>query len=123
MFEHSRGAVRYPDFYLPGQIVLDAKYKTLQEKEVSSFGRDDLNQIVTYMHVLSLGKGGFIFPGTKKMEAKTPGSLKGAGGMVYPLCLPIPQGCHDYRLFCAELQKSERALTIKIKSIIDGKNS
>ena len=122
MFEHSRGAVRYPDFYLPGQIVLDAKYKTLQEKEVSSFGRDDLNQIVTYMHVLSLGKGGFIFPGTKKMEAKTPGSLKGAGGMVYPLCLPIPQGCHDYRQFCAELQESERALTDKIKLIIDGKN-
>ena len=122
MFEHSRGAVRYPDFYLPGQIVLDAKYKTLQEKEVSSFGRDDLNQIVTYMHVLSLGKGGFIFPGTKKMEAKTPGSLKGAGGLVYPLCLPIPQGCHDYRQFCTELQESERALTDKIELIIDGQN-
>ncbi|MCQ2148181.1 MAG: McrC family protein [Bacteroidales bacterium] len=119
MFEHSRGAVRYPDYYLPGKIVLDAKYKTLQEKEISSFGRDDLNQIVTYMHVLSLKKGGFIFPGVMKVPTKNEGSLKGAGGKVYPLCLVIPQKCADYKTFCGEIKVSEQTLIRNILDIIN----
>lgn len=118
MFEHSRSAVRYPDFYLPGKMVLDAKYKRLEDVEIGSFGRDDLNQIVTYMHVLSLDKGGFIFPGTKDLEAKLPGSLKGVGGMVYPVCLSIPQKQDNYSMFCEEIRSNELKLIGQIKDII-----
>lgn len=118
MFEHSHSAVRYPDYYLPRKIVLDAKYKVLQEKEIGSFKRDDLNQIVTYMHVLALDKGGFIFPGTKKIAAKSPGLLKGKGGIIYPICLVIPQDCKDYKTFCNVMAQSEEAIRKQVTTII-----
>lgn len=122
MFEHSKSAIRYPDFYLRGKIVLDAKYKVLQEKEIGSFKRDDLNQIVTYMHVLALDKGGFIFPGTKKIAAKSPGLLKGKGGYVYPICMIIPQGCDTYTSFCNIMSESERNVRRQVCDLIGTRN-
>lgn len=119
MFEHSRSAVRYPDFFLPGKIVIDAKYKVLQEKKIGSFKRDDLNQIVTYMHVLALDKGGLVFPGTKNIAAKSPGLLKGIGGYVYPICMIIPQECETYTSFCNMMSEYENYVIEQIRSLIE----
>ena len=118
MFKNSHGAIRYPDFYLKDSIVLDAKYKRLEGVDIGSFGRDDLNQIVTYMHILSLDKGGFIFPGSKDLEAKPFGTVKGLGGLVHPLCLSIPQNQDSYASFCEEVHSNEYDFLRKIEEII-----
>lgn len=53
----------YPDFYRlntndkKGNI-LDAKYKRLQ----NGVGREDLYQVVTYMHTMKIDCGGFLYP-------------------------------------------------------------
>ena len=53
---------RYPDFYNDA-IVLDAKYKRLGEcTRVSSVGRNDIHQIMSYMVALDIKRGGFISP-------------------------------------------------------------
>ena len=53
----------YPDFYRPneahkGGFILDAKYKRLQ----NGVGREDLYQVVTYMHTMKIDSGGFLYP-------------------------------------------------------------
>ncbi len=60
----------YPDFYRENSksnnddkqnddgIILDAKYKHLE----NGFYRDDLYQIISYMHTMKISRGGFIFP-------------------------------------------------------------
>jgi hypothetical protein len=52
----------YPDFYRKNQIILDAKYKHLE----NGFVRDDLYQIISYMHTMQIAAGGFIYP--KKVD-------------------------------------------------------
>ena len=52
----------YPDFYRKNQIILDAKYKHLE----NGFVRDDLYQIISYMHTMKIATGGFIYP--KKVD-------------------------------------------------------
>lgn len=49
----------YPDFYKPGEWVLDAKYKKITDGKIS---REDLFQLISYMHVMKIPRGGFIFP-------------------------------------------------------------
>ena len=56
----------YPDFYYKDKdksIVLDAKYKKLINDKID---RDDMHQIITYMHTLEAKKGCFIHPQEKK---------------------------------------------------------
>ena len=67
----------YPDFY-SDQMVLDAKYKWYNDWD--KVQTKDLYQVISYMHVLNLEKGGYIVPidwEGKKMPTKT---LKGKGG-------------------------------------------
>ena len=69
----------YPDFYRKNKlsvqaeseklgssendsIILDAKYKHLE----NGFVRDDLYQIISYMHTMKIATGGFIYP--KKVD-------------------------------------------------------
>jgi 5-methylcytosine-specific restriction endonuclease McrBC regulatory subunit McrC len=60
---------RYPDFYNE-KIVLDAKYKHLEHnKEID---RNDMHQIIAYMHFLRLNSGGFVYPFSEiKTEIQT----------------------------------------------------
>ena len=53
----------YPDFYKPNSseqdgCILDAKYKRLQ----NGVGREDLYQVISYMHTMTIKQGGFIYP-------------------------------------------------------------
>jgi len=49
----------YPDFLSP-QMVLDAKYKWYDDW--NKVQTKDLYQVISYMHVLDLKKGGFVVP-------------------------------------------------------------
>ena len=77
--KHSR-CRRYPDFYRENKaIVLDAKYKHLDR----SVSREDLYQIISYMHILNTKTGGFIYPNdSKEFDLDPIGTLKGLGGKV-----------------------------------------
>ena len=55
----------YPDFYKlsdENNIVLDAKYKRLDNKDNESIDRNDKHQIVSYAYTLNAKKAGFIYP-------------------------------------------------------------
>ena len=67
----------YPDFLSP-QIVLDAKYKWYDDW--NKMQTKDFYQVISYMHVLDLKKGGFVVPvdwNSMRFPTKT---LKGMGG-------------------------------------------
>jgi len=104
----------YPDFYKPKDNndgwILDAKYKHLE----NGAGREDLYQVVTYMHTMEIGKGGFIYPlkqGENNLcENKTTLQLAGLGGTISILGLPIPQECESFSKFAEQMKVQEENL-------------
>lgn len=133
------GNPRYPDFYkgvqLPikteigvlnkkaeGNFILDAKYKNLNKNDSDAsdasdkisarFSRDDLHQLITYMHILPAKKGGLLYPLAReetseknivKSETKT---LFGYGGCVSTFGVPIPTA-DSYKDFCQAMKEIE----------------
>ncbi len=81
----------YPDFYKSDECIFDAKYKRLQ----NGVSREDLYQIVTYMHTMRINKGGFLYPKEvyPMLESaqvfKNKYSLAGYGGAVAIYGVPI----------------------------------
>lgn len=98
----------FPDFH-NDWCVLDAKYKG---KSRVSENRDDLLQIVAYLHVLGLPKGGFIVPAKKEVAAgnDVPRELAGLGGELALFRLAIPQEMPDARAFASRMAEAERDL-------------
>lgn len=82
-----KGNPCYPDFYrgkqttpenMEGNFVLDAKYKHLdviRNNDIldGSFSRDDLHQLITYMHILPSRSGALIYPFDKVFSGDTTG--------------------------------------------------
>ena len=97
----------FPDFH-NDWCVLDAKYKG---KSRVSENRDDLLQIVAYLHVLGLPKGGFIVPAKKgPVGNDAPRELAGLGGELALFRLAIPQKMPDARAFASRMAEAERDL-------------
>ena len=111
------GNPRYPDFYrgkqttpenMEGNFVLDAKYKHLdviRNNDIldGSFSRDDLHQLITYMHILPSRSGALIYPFDKAFSGDTRSkkrTIKGYGGDVWTIGVPIPQDCTSLKVFC-----------------------
>jgi len=104
-----RGNPRYPDFYrgvqlpsvvlnenskeaIAGHCILDAKYKRMG----GGPGREDLHQMITYLHIFPAQKGAFIHPvegGGDGVAFAEPKNLFGYGGTISKIAVPIPQGC------------------------------
>ncbi len=105
---------RYPDFY-KDDIVLDAKYKWLRKYA----SRDDVNQIITYMHCLPAKIGGLIYPKRLLDDIKDEhyGTLCGLGGEFYQLFLGI-NGASDFENFVGEMEQAEGELSERIKEIL-----
>ena len=107
----------YPDFYRTAHsnnpMILDAKYKRLQ----NGVGRDDLYQIVTYMHTMKIQFGGFIFP--SKTEGTLPQKYKlaGYGGEISVIGIPIPQNASSYNDFILSIKNTENDLQKIFSSI------
>lgn len=76
---------RYIDFHKPG-IVADAKYKRINPDQID---RDDLHQLITYIHMEKASTGLFIHP-SSETRIKTIGELHGHGGAVAVLSIKIP---------------------------------
>ncbi len=106
LFENNR-VPRYPDFYNE-KIVLDAKYKKYSGASLTDISREDLAQVISYMYVRQLGKGGFLVPGGEDIKTKQ-ATLLGYGGNMFLLNLPIPSGVNTYEMFCEEMDSNEKA--------------
>lgn len=93
----------YPDFYKKGEYILDAKYKPLQENVC----REDLYQVISYMHTMKISRGGFIFPDDGRTDFENRRyNLAGFGGTLDVLGVKIPQNAENFQKFC-ELMKNE----------------
>lgn len=131
----------YPDFYrLPMDLgagadsgsgkttnsdfgmILDAKYKRLE----NGFVRDDLYQIISYMHTTKISQGGFIYPKPSSvdefdsvLELNPPTyKLTGLGGTVSTFGLPIPSEKEQYGDFSSKMKEAESyLLTALVKNI------
>lgn len=92
----------YPDFYKKGEYVLDAKYKRL----LNGVGREDLYQVVAYMHTMKIARGGFIFPDDGTDFHKKTYCLANDTGTLDIIGMKIPQNAESLQEFC-ELMKAE----------------
>ena len=117
----------YPDFYKKIEdkpkesFLLDAKYKRLDD----NLRRDDLYQIVTYMHTMKIDNGGFIYPtktdtgfGNVEFILKHY-ALAGYGGTVFKIGFPIPQNKHKFQDFREVIEQRENSFVELIRNCTD----
>ena len=112
---------RYVDFYKKENgkhvMVLDAKYKNLliknhKNKNHTDSMRDDLHQLITYMHIFDAPRGVLACP-TKEEQTSTKellGTLQGLGGKIWIARLAIP-GINrqtDYEQFKKKMETNEQ---------------
>ena len=126
----------YPDFYRPndepkGGFILDAKYKRLQ----NGIGREDLYQVVTYMHTMKIDFGGFLYPikenDTVAYADENSGAIilsqhyklseNGYGGEIYVLGIRIPKAKGEnlkekHEMFHARMKEIEEELLNSLRN-------
>ncbi len=103
----------YPDFYKSDECILDAKYKRLN----NSVCREDLYQIVTYMHTMKIDNGGFLYP--KEVDSADDSvnlfnskyKLAGHGGTVATYGVPIPVR-DSYKDFVSAMNEIEKNISL-----------
>lgn len=121
LFENTRTAKTdnnysriYPDFYKPEECVLDAKYKKITDGKIA---REDLYQLITYMHVMKISTGGIIYP-LKESEHTTENNktyaLKGYGGTIHTFGLKVPSNPVSREEFAQRMRESEEKLLARI---------
>lgn len=94
----------YPDFYR-NDMVLDAKYKRYEDGGLQS---KDLHQIISYMYLLRLSKGGFIVPSKSPSHAELKGTLHGHGGTVTVYGLQVAHSAPSFSVYCEAMAEAER---------------
>lgn len=106
-------APRYPDYYSADKV-FDAKYKRLGKHDsISSIDRDDMHQMITYMHCLKKKSGVFLYPvgngrNEKEKDKLEEKSLNGFGGSVGAYGLKIPSCDNDsFTCFSNLMKESE----------------
>jgi 5-methylcytosine-specific restriction endonuclease McrBC regulatory subunit McrC len=134
-----RGTLRYPDYIHPS-IIADAKYKRLyrvpEEEVLLGIPRDDLNQMITYLHITGKNIGVFICPrddfeypsengepvpeeGWNLMYHRV-GVLCGLGGEIHVISVNIPQTCESFKAFNDRMESIETSLKQKLSKVILG---
>lgn len=104
----------YPDFYdKEAGIVLDAKYKRLKDGS-KGIGREDLYQIITYLHVLPGKRAGVIYPSIARTSTTIVGELNGYGGHIFKQSLQIPQHAQNYDDFATQMAQCEQQLKAQL---------
>lgn len=93
----------YPDFYKEGEYILDAKYKSLQ----NGVGREDLYQVISYMHTMKISCGGFIFPDDGTDFHKKTYCLANDTGTLDIIGMKIPQNAENLQEFCSLMKAEE----------------
>lgn len=109
--------VRYPDFFLKKRIVIDAKYKHLGHTDIA---RDDIHQIISYLHVLGAKSTYLAYPVDKNEDSyiKKIGCLKGFGGDVGLIGLKIPQDAGILADFFNAISQEEEMIINELSLLI-----
>ena len=98
----------YPDFYKGNSWILDAKYKKLDGGKVQ---REDLYQIVTYMHTMNIKNGGFIYPADSLTDSNSKlWTLAGLAGTIHICGMKIPTNKEKFDDFCKDMETQENQL-------------
>ena len=110
----------YPDFLSP-QMVLDAKYKWYDDW--SKVQTKDLYQVISYMHVLDLRRGGFIVPVDWKSMRFPTKTLKGMGGDMSIYGLDVGFKAESFEDYNSKMAISEQIIinelgTDRIREVI-----
>ena len=117
----SRERKVYPDFYdRERKIVLDAKYKKLEDTE-KGINREDLFQLISYSYILKAEKAGLIFPSEKKAVDNEIGKLAGYGGLLKKWSIQIPKESSSYSEFCEMMERSEESFKRNITKEVERK--
>lgn len=131
----------FPDFLHP-KMVADAKYKRYYRftEDAAELGipREDLYQMVTYLHLTERNIGVIICPRDdfetifedEQSDAEVErnlmyhrfGFLEGRGGEIHVISVNIPQSCPDYESFCAKMENIESSLERKLNRVISGED-
>lgn len=111
---------RYPDFYTD-KIILDAKYKFIEKNKNSGILREDLHQIISYLHISGGKLAGVVFPSQNETGYKELGDLNGYGGKIFKLGFKIPDELKNltYNEFTEEMKSSELELIKELNRLID----
>ena len=113
----------YPDFYSQEMgVVLDAKYKHL-ERQGRVLDRNDLNQMVTYLHVLPGRLAVLLYPwqnnesDDRTLSYDGIGELNGHGGRVAKLAVAIPrlQSKQDFQSYTSQLEASMLDIQVQVQ--------
>lgn len=107
---------RYPDFF-SDKMILDAKYKKYSGKSLSKVSPEDIAQVVSYMYVRQALMGGFLVPGGDRVSFEED-TLRGYGGKMFILNLPIPNPSENYEVFCGKLEENEKEMRAVLSSMI-----
>lgn len=133
---------RYPD-YLKDDIIADAKYKSLLKlndysKVTDNIQRNDLNQMISYLHITSSKVGIFIGPteivlmdpdtgqfysddtiafSTRELQVLKVGDLMGDGGEIRIIGVNIPQSASSFEEFENTMNRTENVLLDKLLEI------
>jgi len=103
----SRERKVYPDFYNRDlKIVLDAKYKKLEDTE-KGINREDLFQLISYSYILKAEKAGLVFPSEDKVVDNEIGKLAGYGAVLKKWSIQISRESSSYSEFCEMMENSE----------------
>lgn len=117
----SRERKVYPDFYdRERKIVLDAKYKKLEDTE-KGINREDLFQLISYSYILKAEKSGLVFPSEDKVVDNEIGKLAGYGGLLKKWSIQIPKESSSYSEFCEMMEKSEESFKRNITKEVERK--
>lgn len=92
-------------------MVLDAKYKGYSDW--NQLQREDLYQVISYMHVLNKSKGGFIVPVGSKNEVLQR-KLNGVGGTLSIYGMDVSCKDMDYYAFIRNISRQEAILKQQI---------
>lgn len=117
MFIKPRAVPVFPDFYLDGKIVLDAKYKR-HETLFGNSQREDRFQVLAYMHIFDVNKGGLIVPVPTGIERKAKGEIAGRGGDMYLLGMTVDEKSENFEMYSNFMFSEEKRLVEQIKILL-----
>ena len=111
MFQNPHRVLCQPDFFIDGEVVLDAKYKR-HESLFNEKQREDRFQVLSYMHVFNALKGGLIVPSDKTGIIEQ-GEIT-QGGTMYLYGVNVNHQAVDYKNYEAAMGKEETALKAQL---------
>ena len=110
----------YPDFYdRERKIVLDAKYKKLEDTE-KGINREDLFQLISYSYILEAENAGLIFPSIEQSVNREIGKVEGHGVLLKKCSIQIPQKVSSYSEFCEKMESCEEIFKRNIDEEVAG---